>query len=86
MHLVTRPRPGIDRFASAWLIRRFIDPAARFEFAESLDAATAGRRREVPFGMFGAEFGDSSGGCTFETLARRFDVRSPGIAWLARDV
>src|SRR5215475_14553283 len=30
---VTRPRPGIDRVTSAWLIRRFIDPKARFVFA-----------------------------------------------------
>src|SRR5260370_26723979 len=30
---VTRPRPGVDRCASAWLIRRFIDPNARFAFA-----------------------------------------------------
>jgi hypothetical protein len=84
---VTRPRPGIDRFASAWLIRRFIDPNARFEFADSLDAAVAGRgRRRLPFDMFGAEFGHAAGGCTFETLVRRFDIRAPGIGWLARVV
>ncbi len=83
---VTRPRPGIDRFASAWLIRRFIDPAARFAFAESVDAATSGKRRAVPFDMFGAEFGHAAGGCTFETLVRRFAVRAPGINWLARTV
>ena len=48
---VTRPRPGIDRMASAWLIRRFIDPEARFEFADRpADDA-------VPFDMFGVEFG-----------------------------
>jgi hypothetical protein len=83
---VTRPRPGIDRFASAWLIRRFIDPAAKFVFAASLEAASAGNRRAVPFDMFGAEFGHVAGGCTFETLIRRFDIRAPGIAWLARTV
>ena len=81
---VTRPRPGIDRFASAWLIRRFIDPGARFVFADS--AATAGRKRTVPFDMFGAEFGHVDGGCTFETLIRRFALQAPGLAWLARTV
>ena len=48
---VTRPRPGVDRMSSAWLIRRFIDPSARFAFAsdrETLPAADA-----VPFDMFG---------------------------------
>ena len=36
---VTRPRPHIDRIASAWLIKRFIDPQARFVFADETDAA-----------------------------------------------
>jgi hypothetical protein len=81
---VTRPRPGIDRFASAWLIRRFVDPAARFTFADSVAAAELQQRRAVPFDMFGAEFGHTAGGCTFETLVRRFAIDAPGIAWLAR--
>lgn len=79
---VTRPRPGIDRFASAWLISRFIDPGARFGFAESVEAVRGGR--QIPFDMYGAEFGHQAGGCTFETLVRRFAIRAPGIAWLAR--
>ncbi len=83
---VTRPRPGIDRFASAWLIRRFIDPGAKFAFADSLAAAAAGRKRAVPFDMFGAEFGHVDGGCTFETLIARFSIHAPGLAWLARTV
>ncbi|OFW42107.1 MAG: hypothetical protein A3J29_05145 [Acidobacteria bacterium RIFCSPLOWO2_12_FULL_67_14b] len=83
---VTRPRPGIDRFASAWLIRRFIDPGARFTFAESIEAARLQKRQAVPFDMFGAEFGHAASGCTFETLVRRFAIEAPGIAWLARIV
>jgi len=83
---VTRPRPGIDRFASAWLIRRFIDPGAKFAFADSVAAAAASRKRAVPFDMFGAEFGHVDGGCTFETLIARFSVHAPGLAWLAHTV
>ena len=79
---ITRPRPGIDRFASAWLIRRFIDPRARFAFAASAETA-ARRRRAVTFDMYGGDFGHQGGGCTFETLVARFAVRAPGIAWLA---
>ena len=41
---VTRPRPGVDRMSSAWLIRRFIDPAARFGFAADRDALPDRRR------------------------------------------
>ncbi len=77
---VTRPRPGIDRFASAWLIRRFIDPDARFTFADTLPGP---RARAVPFDMFGAEFGHADGGCTMDTLIRRFGLDAPGLPELA---
>jgi hypothetical protein len=50
---VTRPRPGVDRMASAWLIRRFIDSKARFGFIT--DVKIAGNA--LPFDMFGAGFG-----------------------------
>ncbi len=39
---VTRPRPHIDRIASAWLIKRFCDPDAKFAFADAADAARQG--------------------------------------------
>ena len=50
---VTRPRPGVDRMASAWLIRRFIDRQARFGFVADRDSIPD---RGVPFDMFGVEF------------------------------
>ena len=69
---VTRPRPGIDRSASAWLIRRFIDPKARFAFAaEDRVAAKA-----VPFDMFHGGFGHRGEDCTFETLEKEFRIRN----------
>lgn len=80
---VTRPRPGIDRFASAWLIRRFIDSGARFAFARSV--AEAGRRRRaITFDMYGGTLTHEAGRCTFETIAARFNIRAAGIDWLAR--
>lgn len=81
---ITRPRPGIDRFASAWLIRRFINPKARFVFAADADAAAAAHPRAVPFDMYGVEFGHQGNECTFETLVRRFKLRAPGLDALAR--
>ena len=69
---VTRPRPGVDRMASAWLIRRFIDPEARFGFVADQTAAAGGA---IPFDMFGVELSHQGGHCTFETLCERFDVR-----------
>jgi hypothetical protein len=80
---VTRPRPGIDRMASAWLIRRFIDPRPRFRFAEQ----TAGLDSSaVPFDMYGVELGHQGARCTFETLAERFGIESPAVRWLGRIV
>jgi len=81
---VTRPRPGIDRFASAWLIRRFINPKARFVFAVDAETAAKQHPRAVPFDMYGVEFGHQGKDCTFETLVRRFRLRAPGLDVLAR--
>lgn len=80
---VTRPRPGVDRMASAWLIRRFIDANARFEFITDVKAAPA---NAVPFDMFGGGFGHEADRCTFETLQRQFDLRDPAAARLAEIV
>lgn len=77
---VTRPRPGIDRFASAWFIREFVDPNARFRFA---DSARALGRNEVPYDMPDIEFGHYGAQCTFETLVRRFGVDRAGMPQLA---
>jgi hypothetical protein len=73
---VTRPRPGVDRSASAWLIRRFIDPKARFAFAPE-DQVPNGA---VPYDMFHAEgFGHRGEDCTFETLQKDFRIREAKV-------
>jgi hypothetical protein len=77
---VTRPRPGVDRMASAWLIRRFIDPHARFDFAVDRDALP---EQAIPFDMFGVEFSHRGEGCTFETLCAVFDIQDPPAARVA---
>lgn len=78
---LTRPRPGVDRMSSAWLIRRFIDPQARFVFSSKANV-----RGTIPFDTFGAEFGHHGEQCTFETLASRFGVTDPAVAQIARIV
>jgi len=73
---VTRPRPGVDRCASAWLIRRFIDPKARFAFAPEDQVPP----RAVPFDMFHERgFGHRGADCTFETLEKEFRIRDPRV-------
>src|SRR5215469_6249382 len=73
---VTRPRPGVDRCASAWLIRNFIDRKARFGFAQEDRVPDDG----VPFDMFHEEgFGHRGDDCTFETLTKQFHIRDPKV-------
>jgi hypothetical protein len=73
---VTRPRPGVDRCASAWLIRKFIDPKARFAFAPEDKVPP----RAVPFDMFHERgFGHRGADCTFETLEKEFRIRDPRV-------
>ena len=65
---VTRRDIHIDRLASAWLIRQFIDKHPRFYFVaegEKVDNA-------IPFDMFGADFTHHGEDCTFETMLKRF--------------
>jgi hypothetical protein len=77
---ITRPRPGVDRMASAWLIKRFIDPQARFGFAADRQAVPD---LGVPFDMFGVDFSHQGDGCTFETLCAVFGIREPAISRIA---
>ena len=77
---VTRPRPGVDRMASAWLIRRFIDGQAQFAFATDRNALLPDA---IPFDMFGVEFSHHSESCTFETLCTVFQIEEPGVARIA---
>ena len=77
---VTRPRPGVDRMASAFLVRRFIDAEARFDFVADRDAAPEG---SVPFDMFGVEFSHRGELCTFEVLCAVFALDEPALARIA---
>jgi hypothetical protein len=76
---VTRPRPGIDRMGSAWLIKRFIDREARFGFVEQPPTTSDA----VPFDMFGVEFTHRGEWCTFETLAHTFAITDSAVDRLA---
>ena len=80
---VSRPRPGVDRMSSAWLIQRFIDPKARFAFAGE---PPADARKGVPFDMFGVPFGHQGDRCTFEVLSARFGITDAAVKHLAKIV
>ena len=81
---VTRVGVHVDRISSAWLIRRFIDPDARFRFV-----APKGYRPEpgeLRFDMFEGEFTHDGDRCTFETLCRHFALRDRALAAIAEMV
>jgi hypothetical protein len=66
--------------ASAWLIRRFIDPLATFAFVETPSES------DVPFDMYTGEFSHRGGQCTFEVLAERFGLASKAVAKIGQIV
>jgi hypothetical protein len=80
---ITRPRPGIDRVSSAWLISRFIDAKPKFIF----DSSPAPHPNAIPFDMFqGVGFGHEGDRCTFETLCLAFDVSDKRVLILAQAI
>ena len=71
---VTRRNIHVDRIASAWLIRRFIDPGARFKFVPA--SGYNPLKGELRFDMFEAEFTHVGAACTFEVLISSFGLGS----------
>lgn len=83
---VTRAGVGVDRMASAWLVKRFIDPGARFRFLADGDRPGPG---EVRFDMFEGEFTHVADRCTAEVLAgllARDDAALSAIAEIVHDL
>lgn len=82
---ITRKKPFVDRMASAWLIKRFIDPKATFKFIEERelnaidpDAAT--------FDLRSGEFTHRGDLCTFEVLVKTFSIRDKAVKQIAEIV
>jgi rhodanese-related sulfurtransferase len=81
---VTRHRPKIDRIACPWLIRRFIDPAARFLFVAPAEVlAVAERFDAVPFDIDGATFSHRGEQCSFDALLDDFQLHTEALDRLA---
>ena len=75
---VTRRGIRMDRIASGWLIRRFIDPDANFRFVA--EEGYEPERGELRFDMYEGEFTHEGERCTFETLLVRFGLSGPGLS------
>ncbi len=79
---ITRKRPFIDRMASAWLIKRFIDRSAVFDFIDEkyMDSID---KSSVTFDIRGGEFTHSGNMCTFEVLLKSFGLRDKSLKKMA---
>jgi hypothetical protein len=81
---VTREGVFVDRIASAWLIRRFIDPQAQFKFVPAKGYQP--ESGELRFDMFEAEFTHQGDRCTFEVLLEQAGLADPGLQAIAEIV
>ena len=81
---VTRHRPKIDRIACPWLIRRFVDPTARFLFVAPAEvSAVAELFCATPFDIDGAFWSHRGETCTFDTLITEFGLATEALNRLA---
>jgi hypothetical protein len=78
---VTRRGVHVDRIASAWLVRRFVDPEARFRFVPAKGYEP--EPGELRFDMFGGEFTHEGDRCTFEVLLARAGPDDPALRAIA---
>lgn len=81
---ITRERPKIDRIACPWLIRRFIDPLAVFEYVPTPQVmAQAAATGAVPYDIPGATVSHRGERCSFDALLEDFELRDPALDRLA---
>ena len=89
MRWVTRKRVHVNRAATAWLVRRFIDPAAEIRFVEPEEVATVqSREGALGFDAPGARYPhrDELGRCSFEQLVGERLAGDPALQYLAKIV
>ncbi len=80
---VTRPRPGVDRMSCAWLIRRFVDANAQFDFVSDRKGVADGA---VAFDMYGGDFTHRGEQCSFEVLCETFHLQEPALVAISQIV
>lgn len=81
---VTRARPKIDRVACPWLIRRFLDPFAAFDYVPPERVLEAARETgAVPYDVPGVRFTHRGERCSFDAILEDFQLREPALDALA---
>src|SRR5689334_5326127 len=92
MKWVTRDHVHMDRVATPWLIRRFVDPDAEFVFVPlaktlgpTLDTGINLPPDAIPFALPGVELGPHDAqGSTFRKVMRKYDLSEPALEFMAR--
>lgn len=79
---VTRKKPFVDRMASAWLIKKFIDKKAVFKFIDEKDMEGLDRKTTT-FDIRDGEFTHTGDMCTFEALIKTFNLKDKTIKKIA---
>lgn len=81
---VTRERPKVDRIACPWLVRRFVDPEARFLYVPAAEvSAVAAREAATQYDTDGAEFGHRGERCSFDAFLRLYAIADAALDRLA---
>jgi rhodanese-related sulfurtransferase len=81
---VTRARPKIDRIACPWLIRRFIDATAKFEYVPADQVLSyAEKTKAIPYDVPGVQFTHRGAHCSFDALLEDFDLHDAALDKLA---
>jgi hypothetical protein len=87
MKWVTRERPKIDRLASPWLIRRFVDPGAEILYVPASQVLEIAQREgAVPFDVPGVELTDEGPLCSFDAFLKKYHLDDEGLARLPQIV
>ena len=81
---VTRERPKIDRIACPWLVRRFLDPSARFSYVPNADVRRfAAEHDATPYDVPDVDYSHRGDECSFDAFVRRHGLADPALARLA---
>ena len=87
MKWVTRSHVHVDRVACPWLITRFIDSDAEFLFVPKSEIGRVVRETDaIPFDAPDVELGHHGGGCSFESIIMKYELKDPGLLRLAQAV
>jgi len=87
MRWITRSHVHVDRVACPWLIARFVDSNADFLFVpRNLIDEVVRETGGIPFDAPGVELGHHEGRCSFEAILRKYDLRDPALARMAKIV